>query len=119
MDLFELFEISQINAIHDAFSPSIESIWRIKCREYSQKYHTPLHVVLNELEPAFVLQQLNEDIYRPGEINEDIEEVLHKLYAIKDPNYTPISSEETEDLVDAVMQKEINRMAKKKRPTQD
>ena len=102
-----------------ALEPTLDSIWRMHCREYSQRYHTPLNVVMNELDPMIVMQALAEDRYRPSIVDEELDELMDILYKAKDPTYSRMSQEEIEGLVDAVMNKEIQRAAKKKRPTQE
>ncbi|CAM6005485.1 unnamed protein product [Sphagnum balticum] len=97
----------------------MDSIWRMRCREYSQKFHTPLHLVLNELDPVFVLQQLYESEISPSAAEDETEELLDILYKKKDPNYSRMSSEEIEELVDNVINREIKRNNKKKAPTQE
>jgi len=116
---YDLFQLCRLRAIGLAIEPTTESIWRMRCREYSERFHTPLHVVENELDPIFVLQHLYEIQYSPGVVEEELNEILEQLYTIKDPNYSPLSKEEMEDLVDAVMNKEIKRLSKSKRPTQE
>ena len=119
MNFYDLFDIAQLRAINAAISPTVDSIFRIKCREYSERFHTPLHIVMNELDPLFVLQSLYEDKYHPSIVNEELEELMDTLYLTKDPSYTRMSSEDTEAMVDMVLNKEIARLAKKKRPTQE
>ena len=116
---YDLFEICRLKAIALAIDPTTESIYRMRCREYSEKFHTPLHIVEKELDPLFVLQHLYEVQYSPRVIDEELNEILEQLYRIKDPNYAPMSKEDMEDLVDAVLNKEIQRLSKKKRPTQE
>jgi hypothetical protein len=118
MDYYSLLEFSQLKAIHLALEPSIDSIFRIKCRDYSQRFHTPLHVVMNELDPMVVLEALYEEQYRPSIVEEELEELMDRLYLMKDPNYSRMTKEQTEDLVDAVLNREIERAKKKKAPTQ-
>ena len=118
-DFYDQLELAQLKAIHSALEPSADSIWRIKCRVYSEKYHTPLDRVMNELDPNLVLQALFEDQFPPSIVEEEAEDLLDRLYTIKDPSYRRISQEETENLVDSVLNREISRMAKskKKAPT--
>jgi len=118
MDFYTALEISQLRAIHAALEPSAESIWRMKCRQYSEKFYTPLHVVMNQLDPMLVLQALYETQYPPSVIEEELDDILERLYSIKDPEYSAMSKEQVEDLVDAVMNKEIKRTSKVKAPTQ-
>jgi len=119
MDFYQLFEIAEIKAIQSAMEPSLASIWRKRCRDYSEMFHTPLHVVVNELDPSFVLQALYESKYPPSVANYELEELLEILYKIKDPLYSRMSQEETEELVDNVLNREIKRLSKKQRPTQE
>lgn len=116
-DFYDLFQISELKAIDLAIDPTLDSIWSLKCREYSEKFHTPLHVVINELDPVFVLDQLNQDKYHPSVATNELEELLDKLYKIKDPSYSKMSKQEIEDLVDHVLNKEIKRLNSKKAPT--
>lgn len=119
IDFYDLFELAQIKAIESAISPSLDSIWRMKAREYSVMFYTPLHVVMKELDPSMVLQALYEAKYPPSIVDEELEELLDKLNLLKDPNYSRMSKEDTEDLVDSVLNKEIKRLGKKKTPTQE
>jgi hypothetical protein len=113
MDFYDLLQLSELRAIHSALQPTLDSVWRIRCRTYSERFHTPLHEVVR-LDPEFVLQHLNESKYQPSEIEEEMEEILDVLMKIKDPTYSRMSATEVEDLVDAVMNKEIKRVGKKK-----
>lgn len=113
LDFYSLLEISELRAIYLAIDPTVDYIWRMKCREYSEKFYTPLHVVVNELDPDFVLQSLYEDKYSPKDTSEDIEGTLDVLYKMKDPNYSKLSAQQTEDFVDAALNK-LNKFSKKK-----
>lgn len=117
MDFYKILEYCELKAIQSAVSPTTDSIWRLQCRKYSKEYFTPLHEVV-KLDPLFVLQALYEEKYRPNEIESELEGILENLYTIQDPNYTKISNEDMEELVDQVLNKEIKRLSKKK-PTQD
>jgi hypothetical protein len=117
-DFYSIFEIAQIRAMHEAIDPGMESIWRMKCREYSQRFYTPLHEV-SKLDPAFILQALYEEHYTPSVIAEEMEDILEKLYQIQDPNYVKLDQAVIEEMVDNVINKEIKRLSKKKRPTEE
>lgn len=116
INFFDLYELSQIKAIGLALQPTPQSIWNMKCREYSQKFYTPLHEV-HKLDPQFILDTLYQDKFHPSIIEEELEELLEILYKIKDPTYSVINKEELENLVDNVLNKEIMRASKKKTPT--
>lgn len=83
---------------------------------YSQKFFTPLHEV-EKLDPIKVLQALYEDQYPPSIVEEELQELLDTLHKIKDPSYSRMSAEATEEFVDAVLNREIARHNKKKVPT--
>ena len=118
MDFYTLLEVSQLKAIECALKPSADSIFRIKARQYSVTYHTPLHEVM-KLDPLLVLQALDEERYSPGSVDDDLDGILEQLYKIKDPTYDRMSKEDLESLVDTVLNKEIKRLSKKKRPTEE
>lgn len=118
LNFYDFFELSTLKAINSALDPTLESIWRMRCRSYSQQFHTPLHEVYN-LDPMDVLLALAEERYTPSVAADEPEELLDILCKMKDPNYRKISQEETEDLVDAVLNKEIARANKRKAPTQE
>jgi hypothetical protein len=119
LDFYSLFELAEIKAINAALQPSLESVWRMRCREYSTLFHTPLHVVMYELDPEMVLQALNEEKFPPRIVEEELEELAEILYKIKDPKYSRLSKEDLEEMVDAVLNREIARAEKKKKaPTQ-
>ena len=114
----KLLELAELRALHAAIEPTIDSVYRMRCRDYSVKFHTPLHVVENELDPLYVFQHLYEDKYPPNIVRDELDELLEKLYTIQDPTYSKISQEAIEELVDAVMNKEVQRALKKKPVTQ-
>jgi hypothetical protein len=116
-DFFELFKLAQLRAINLALNPTAESIWRIKLRNYSERFHTPLHLC-EKLDPLYILQALNEDQYNPSIVDEELEELLDIVYKEKNPNYSRMSQEDIEALVDNVLNRELARAAKKKPPTQ-
>lgn len=109
----KIFEHCEIRAIQDAVDPTNDSIYKIKCRDYSKIFFTPLHEVM-KLDPVFVISTLYEEKYRPIEIESELDNILEKLYTIKDPTYTKISKEDLEDLMVNVLNKEIRRLSKKK-----
>jgi len=115
MNLYDLIHHAELLAIGVAISPTPESIFAIRCREYSDRFRTPLHMVY-DLDPMFVLKNLYEDKYQPSEIQDELEDILDKLYTMQDPTYSRMNKQDLEDMVDAVMNKEIKRLAKAKDP---
>lgn len=118
LDFYVLLELAELRAIHAALSPDANFAYRARCRQYSTLFHTPLHVVY-DLDPLFVFQSLQEEKYTYRETHDDLEGILELLYRIRDPQYVTVSQQDTEDLVDAVLNKEIERAARKKTPIQE
>lgn len=116
-EFYDLFDLAKLRAIDFALDPSLDSVWRSRCRQYSITFNTPLHVVMYELDPLFILTALMEEKFNPSIIDEELEEIVDILNTIKDPNYSRMSKQEVEDLVDSVINKEILRSKKKKAPT--
>ena len=116
LNFYDLFELAQLRALSVALEPTAESIYRMRCRDFSQRFHTPLHLVY-ELDPMEVLLTLAEEKYPPSIVEEEGEDLLDILYRIKDPMYSRMSAEDTEAMVDSVINKEIKRLAKKRPPT--
>lgn len=112
-DFYEVMQIAEVKAIHSALDPTMASIWRRKCRDYSLTFHTPLHMVY-QLDPEFVLQNLYEMEYTVNGVSEDLESILEYLYKAKDPTYQPINPAETEELVDAALNNLIKKGLGKK-----
>lgn len=108
MDFYGLLEHIQVKSILFALSPNDQSIWRGMCREYSEKFHTPLHVVY-ELDAEFVLTNLFETEFSTKNVKKNLDEILDRLYRMRDPNYEAMDNAELEDLVDAVLNKEMKR----------
>ena len=108
MNFYDLLECIQLKTILTALEPDSESLWRAKCRDYSQKFHTPLHLVF-DLDPEFVLLNLYEEDNTTKKINSNLDDVLDRLYRIQDPTYAPMLDEEVEELVDAVLMREMKR----------
>ena len=114
-DFYTLFQLAEIKAINSAIEPTLESVWRIRLRAYSERFHTPLHVA-ETLDPNYVLEALYESQYPPSIVEEELEDLLDILQKIKDPTYNRMSQEDTEAMVDAALNHLLSR--KKKAPTQ-
>jgi hypothetical protein len=113
MHYYDLIELAEIKAINSAIFPSTESIYRLKCRQYSEAFFTPLDRVY-DLDPQLVLQALYESKYPPSVVENELEELIETLKRIEDPRYTRVSQEEIEDLVDAAINN-LNRIKGKKK----
>lgn len=81
----------QILAIKSAEQPDWGDIYRTICREYSEKYHTPLHIVENELDQEYVLshyyEDLFQDLFRKSKEDEKVRQSYNELrLGILDPD---------------------------------
>lgn len=86
MDFNELLQYCQAEAIASKLLPNPESMWRRICMEYSQKFHTPYHQVL-ELDPELVVLAYYEDQIKTWDVEEQLDNILDIIYSIEDPNY--------------------------------
>jgi hypothetical protein len=86
MSLKELTEYCQALAIADKLSPDEASVWRSVCREYSKKFSTPLHEVIN-LDPEFVFLHCYEDQLEDLDNLEHLEKMIEIVQGIEDPDY--------------------------------
>lgn len=108
MDFYGLLEHIQVKSILLALSPKDHYVWRKMCREYSERFHTPLDRV-HDLDPEFVLTNLFEEEFSTNNVKKNLDEILDRLYRLRDPNYEAVSSADLEDLVDLVLNKEMKR----------
>jgi len=86
MDFDDLLQYCQAEAIANKLLPTQESVWRKICMEYSHRFHTPLHQVL-ELDPEFVISVYYEDQLKTWDVEERIDDILDIIYSIEDPDY--------------------------------
>lgn len=108
MDFYDILEHIQVKSILFALSPNDQYIWRRMCREYSEKFHTALDRV-HQLDPEFVLTNLFEEEFSTTNVKKNLDEILDRLYRLRDPNYEVLDDAALEDLVDAVLSKEMKR----------
>ena len=111
LNFYEFLEQMQIRAIAHALTPGADYIWREKCREYSIKFSTALHLVY-DLDPEFVIQNLYETEFNRSAVQENMEEILGRLNRFNDPDFEEIEQAEIEELVDRVINKENKRKGK-------
>lgn len=110
----EMAEACQAEAIANKLAPTNESTWRLICRTYSQKFNTPLHVVM-DLDPEIVLQNYYEGQYEDLDLEEHFETLMDMLYTIEDPEYEVYKKAELEDFIAQAAEEERQRV-KAKRP---
>jgi hypothetical protein len=70
-DFLKLHDI----ALADTLAPDVLYHYRAICRWYSEKFHTPLHIVEHELSPAYVVRHYYESNMATMD-EEDIEQLI-------------------------------------------
>lgn len=112
LDFGDFLDYCRAEALASKFEPTEDSIFRSLCREYSKKFHTPLHVVYT-LDPVDVIVNIYED--QLGDIDlddlESLESLLDVLYSLADPNYTAEKKKEFDDFAKQAELEEEERLA--------
>lgn len=85
--LNDILDVSMVDSLLNKVEPTEHSAYRFICREYSKKFHTPLHIVEHELALDYVILHYCESQLDAMDIDENIEKILDKLYELQDPEY--------------------------------
>lgn len=104
-----IIETCRAEAIASKLSPTSQSDWRYFCRQYSEKFSTPLHVVL-EMDPEFVILHVYESRTDSMNIEEDIEFMMENIYAMEDPEYYSEQKKEQDEFVRKIEEEEEERL---------
>lgn len=88
IDLQELLYYCQAEAIANKMNPNEASVYRSICRSYSEKFHTPLTLVM-ELDPEHVILNVYESQAEDMKIDDyqRLESIMDTLLMMEDPNY--------------------------------
>lgn len=111
VSLQDLIDCCQSGAIANKLLSNEETVYRKICRDYSTKYHTPLHIVMS-LDPEHVILtvfegQLDEiDVDDP----EALENMVETLNIIDDPNYESSKESELQRFIDDAEKEEEDRL---------
>jgi hypothetical protein len=111
IEFSELLDTCKIESIANTFSPTHESVYRMLCREYSQKFFTPLHEVI-KLDARFIILNVFESRYEKLDFDkiEILEDLLDTVYSIEDPNYERAKDEDLKNDIENYEQEEKERM---------
>lgn len=84
----DLLDYCRAESLANRVAPTELSVWRAICREYSETFHTPLHLVL-EMDPEFVILNVYEKQAEDIDLEDyqRLEHLMDILRAIEDPNY--------------------------------
>jgi len=98
IDFSELLEYCRIEAIASKMAPTEDSIYRSICRDYSEMFHTPLHMVL-EMDPLHVVLNVYEKQAEGMDTTDyqKLELIMDTIMGIEDPNYEAKKSKEQEE----------------------
>jgi hypothetical protein len=109
VDFLELIKMCRAEALAGKLYPTAESQWRFFCRQYSQRFSTPLEQVLN-LDPEHVILHVLETQTDDIDVEENIEQIMEKIYQIADPNYDAKVKKEQDDFDKKALEEEEERL---------
>lgn len=111
LNLTDLIDTFKAVAIANAFERDQLALYRFICRKYSEKFHTPLHVVEKDLSPEHVLLHYFESQIDEMNVEEHLEDLLEMVYQIEDPNYDSEVERELQDFAEMAEEEEKRRIA--------
>jgi hypothetical protein len=109
-DFSYLIETLKVEALASKLYPTSESNWRWFCRQYSEKFHTPLHLVL-EMSPELVLLNVFESQTDSLDLENSIVDIMDKVYVIEDPSYEAAQEKDLQDFIKDAEAEERQRVA--------
>jgi hypothetical protein len=111
MDFKELLDTCKAEAIANTLIQNEISVWRQICRNYSQKFATPLHMCLDgTIPPEDIMLAEFESQLDGFDEEKDLEPILEQIYRIEDPNYEEEKSKELKDFMAKVAEEERERI---------
>lgn len=117
MDFKDLLDTLQAEAISNKLYPTDSAVWRQICRNYSQKFSTPLYLV-ESMEPEHVVLNFYEDQLEDIDIDDKIQSMMEIIYRIEDPNYESDEEAELQDFIEEAEVREKERLKKGLKPHQ-
>lgn len=120
MDLLDLINTTIAVAIQGKLTTNEEYFYRKICRFYSKTFNTPLDQVFN-LDPYLVFLAYYEESTDKFDLDtdEDVQNMLDKIYGIEDPNYNKAKEENLEHFIKQIEtnnEKKIKKAQKKSEP---
>jgi hypothetical protein len=88
MSFKDLIDFCSADALANSMEPTEDAVWKSICREYSTKFHTPLHLVLNALDPELVISQVYASRLENVDHEENLDSILDSIYTMEDPTYS-------------------------------
>jgi len=108
----ELLDFCQAEAIANKMAPTEASVWRALCRQYSEKFHTPLVQVL-EMDPEHVILNVFEAQSEDMDVEDyqKLEHIMDTLQTINDPEYERAKAGEQAEFDRRAEEEEAKRIA--------
>lgn len=116
----ELLDACRLEAINGILNPTQETIYRSMCRDYSERFHTPLHVV-HTLDMEFVITELYSAQFDDRQskedwvLEDDLGSLMEMVARIEDPEFEAHEKEEFDEFAEQALAEERERL-KAKRP---
>jgi hypothetical protein len=95
-------------ALAQVIEPNTEYYYRNICRWYSEKFHTPLHVVETELQPSYVLRHY----YEVGFSQMKDEELDSALFKAVNPEHEEDTEEDIQNFIKQVVEEAKSKQKK-------
>lgn len=105
----DLIDVCRIESISTKIQPTMASLYRGFCREYSKVFHTPLHLVFN-LDPELVLTNLFEDKIADSPLDKNVDMWLKTIKLVEDPNYEEVMEKDLDNFVERALEEEKERL---------
>lgn len=113
IDLKDLLEFCQAQALANKLYPDDEALWRSICRDYSKTFSTPYHEVL-DMPPELVMLAYYESQYDDVDVEENVDKMLDIIYGLEDPEYSKQKKAEIDTFIEQAEEEERARLKAKK-----
>jgi hypothetical protein len=110
---YEILEYCKANAIANTLQPNEVYIWRKLCRDYSKKFNEPLTEVM-EMNPEHILTAIFEDQLDSYNVEENIEDLVDKIYSMENPEYEKEKEDELKQFIEDAETLEKERIKNRK-----
>jgi hypothetical protein len=111
MDFKDLLDYCKAEAISNTLLNTEVSVWRKLCRDYSERFSTPLHMCLDGTIPAEdMLLAVFEDQLKSFDPDTDLEAMMEQIYRIEDPDYEEKADEELKEFMAKAAHEEAERI---------
>jgi hypothetical protein len=111
VDFKDLLDYCKAEAISNTLLNTEISVWRSLCRDYSERFSTPLHMCLNgEIPAEDILLAVFEDQLKKFDPETDLDAMMEQIYRIEDPDFDEKLGEELKEFMAKVAEEEAERI---------